>query len=169
MSGRKILTATVRPSTVMALCTCAMDAAATGVSLNSLKSADTEILNSSSIILRATVVEKGGRLSRRSPRSLAISSPIKSERVDSACPSLMNAGPRRSSAAARRSPLRLPILRRLNNLPMAAARGEMFRSSKINTASSRARIKAIASRRRVFLRVRSIIVFGLNEWRPPLG
>src|SRR5215469_4538868 len=104
MPGRNTLTATSRPSVVVAKCTCAMDAAATAVSSKAANIDPRGLENSASISSRAWAPGNGGRRSCRLARSRVISSPKRSARVDSSCPSLMKLGPSSWKAEASRWP-----------------------------------------------------------------
>ncbi len=91
MPGRRIFTATSRHtplSMATALCTWAMEAAATG-GPNAAKWSSSRPPSCSSTDARASFIENGGSLSCRWPRSLASSGPMRSARVARNWPSLM--------------------------------------------------------------------------------
>ena len=95
ISGLKILIATsfiVPLSSILALCTCAIDAAATG-SLKSIIELNVSSPKSFLIIAFASVKENGGNLSCKPSNCLASSSPIISGLVTKNCPSLIKVVP----------------------------------------------------------------------------
>lgn len=73
--------------------TCAMDAAAIGVSSKVRKKSFNVPFNCSSMQRMASFESNGGRRSCSKVRSAAMASPTKSERVDNAWPILMKLGP----------------------------------------------------------------------------
>ncbi len=100
-SGRCTLTATVRPFGSVALCTCPIDAAATGIGSNSTNRRSIELPSSSSIT-RSACSNGNGRTSSCSGRSSAMmSGGTMSGRVDRSCPNFTNVGPSSSSTSRR--------------------------------------------------------------------
>src|SRR6266446_1355572 len=146
--GRNTLTATSCPSVVTAKWTCAIEAAATGVSSNEAKRLATGRPNSPSIRARASAPEKGGKRSCSSARSSVISSPSRSARVDRIWPSLMKLGPISVKAAASRSPGRATARSRRRTSRVTRRNGAMPATrSNGNSASWRASTRAIRTRR----------------------
>ena len=92
--------------------TCAIDAAAAGVSSNTANSASTVVSSSRSSVAFASLVGNGGSASCNADKSSATSSPIKSPRTARDCPSFTNVGPSVCNAVARRSPGRSVSRRR---------------------------------------------------------
>ncbi len=166
MAGRSTFTATSRPSVVTAKWTWAIDAAATGTSSKLLNKAAIGWPSSVSMVRRASAPEKAGRWSCRRARSTATLSLKRSERVDSAWPSLMKDGPISCSAAASRSPGRRASRRRANSRAHTTSAGTMPSVSSGNSASCRARLSAMRSRRQVLRIARSILAGGAPlQWR----
>ena len=87
-SGRRIFTATSLPSKVTALCTCAIEAAATD-GPKDLNNCATGLPNSAATIASASACGNGGNLSCRAFNSKARLAPITSGRVAKNCPSLI--------------------------------------------------------------------------------
>ena len=156
MPGRSTFTATSRPSVATAKWTWAIDAAATGTSSKLLNSASIGWPSSASMVRRASAPEKAGRWSCRRARSAATLSLKRSARVDSAWPSLMKDGPISCSAAASRSPGRRASRRRANSRAHTTSAGRMPSVSRGNSASCRARLSAMRSRRQVLRSARNI-------------
>jgi hypothetical protein len=103
MPGRSTFTATRWPSSRVASCAWASEAAATG-SPKVANMAPTGFPSSCSTSSRASPVGNGGNLSFRRERSSAKVRPKMSARVDRSWPSLIATGPSRSSDRANRSP-----------------------------------------------------------------
>ena len=93
MFGLKIFIATLLPFLRMPLWTWATEAAAIGFFSKKLNISLISLFISSSIILIATSLEKGGSLSCNRINLLATFKPNISGLVDNACPSLTNPGP----------------------------------------------------------------------------
>jgi len=164
MPGRSTLTATRRggSSLVSASCTCAIEAAATA-SPKRLKSADSGLSSSASTDALAASVGNGGRRSCSCCSASATSLPITSGRVARIWPSLMCAGPRLSSARARRTPggalmstWPKPSTRRVTR----SDNGIWAAYSLGTSASCRARVRAMRQRRRMLESVRIMLTTG---------
>ena len=100
MSGRCTLTATSRPSRSVARCTCPSDAAAIGSASNGSNPFDSR---TPKLLLERSARRPRTKTARRSscsrPSASRYGGGSRSARVDSSCPSLMNAGPSRSRSA----------------------------------------------------------------------
>ena len=159
--GRNTFTATRRggSSAVQALCTCAIEAAATG-GPNSENTASSGAASSSSTMARAAVSENGGRRSCKLSSPRAISGPIMSGRQASNCPALMALGPRLSSAFANRTPGGSAMSARCLRPRMRAANraeaGIWLANSRGASASNCASVRAMRNRRRMLESVRNI-------------
>ena len=132
MPGRSTLTATSRPSVVIARWTCAIDAAPTGTSSNSEKRLSRGAPNERSIVCLIFANGAGGRSSCSCDRFAAAFSPTRSGRVESAWPSLIAAGPdrqqrrgivgrRRDARAEARNSRQPPDRRRRHRVVLDAA------------------------------------------------
>jgi len=131
-----------------------MEAAATGSSVNSLKSDSRGTPNSDSTMARAALASKGGSRSCRAESSAAISSPTRSGRVESAWPNLMKLGPSFWNAPASRRP-GVPNPRFLGAMPARRVTdGTSPWSRRRKSASQRAKVQAIRSSRPIFLSAR---------------
>ena len=102
--GRTTLTTTASPSCVMAVCTWAMEAEASGVRSNCLNKCSVLSPRDCSIMRLASAGSKAGQLSCSLASSSPISSGNKSRLVESVCPNLIKIGPSSSSAKRMRSP-----------------------------------------------------------------
>ena len=120
---------------MIAKCTWAMEAAATGSSLNDENRFSRGWPKSRSMARRTASNPKGGRWSWRWDRSAATSSPKRSERVAKAWPSLMKLGPASCSARASRSPGRPAIPRRRISFAANTTPGATSVCSSTNKAS----------------------------------
>ena len=109
--GRSTLTTTSSPLLSLAACTCAMEAAASGVSSKLKNISASGRPNARSMAPTATSLSNGGTRSWSFASSSAISTGMRSRRVDSAWPNFTKIGPSSSSARRRRSPLVTPALR----------------------------------------------------------
>ena len=156
--GRSTLTATSAPASpslagTVARCTCAIEAAARGVSSKWSNNSSTGRPSPLTMVARASAAGNGGRRSRNRPRSSASSSPNRSARTESAWPSLMKLGPSACSAAARRSPGLSPGCARgrpASSLASAITTGGASSMSSGKSASWRARVRAMAISRRIW-------------------
>ena len=158
MPGRSTLTATSRPSVVTAKCTWAIEAAATGVSSKLVNSASIGWPSSASTMRLRLGAGEGRQVVLQLRQVGARPASLKrSARVDSAWPSLMKDGPISCSAAASRSPGRRASRRRANSRAQATSAGVMPRISSGNSASCRARLSAMRSRRQELRMARSIL------------
>ncbi len=111
MPGRNILTTTSSPPLSVAACTCAIEAAASGVSSKNAKISASGRPNVDSIVATAILPSNGGTWSCSSASSSAMSTGSKSRRVDNAWPNFTNMGPSSSSASRNRIPRVVPALR----------------------------------------------------------
>lgn len=139
MPGRSTLTATSRTappgSRMVAKCTCAIDALATGVSSNCTKISPTGRRKARSMVAIATFESKGGTRSCSQASSSAMSAGSRSRRVDSTCPNFTKIGPRLSSASRRRWPRGASRLRPIETT-RATTRSQGFWKL-VSTSSSR--------------------------------
>ncbi len=162
MSGRRIFTATWRPSASVARCTCAMDAAAIGSASKVANSSSTGLPSSASTACRASAPSNGGSRSCNERRSSASSSPTRSGRTDSACPSFTKAGPSSVSAAVNRSPGRCDFMLEFRGANSAsriragAIRGNPA-PSRGNSSSCRASVRATETIRRKWRRPENML------------
>ncbi len=101
MPGRRIFTATSRPSGRTAKCTCATEALASGCAAKSANTSPTGLPKACSSTASACAEGKGGTWSCSFASSSARSTGSRSRRVDSTWPNLTKIGP--SASSARRS------------------------------------------------------------------
>ena len=157
MLGRSTLTATSSPSMVIAKCTCAIEAAATDCHVKSEKHSSILIPISCSIIVLTSISLKGGKLSCNFERSLANSSPSKSERVERAWPNLMKVGPSSCRALAKRSPgrpLALGLIKMCAVFIMPIGTPASFSTQRRSLC---ARVRTIPKMREIFFKDLSIV------------
>ena len=169
MPGRNIFTATIRPSGKRALCTWAIEAAATAVSLKSAKSSETDFWLVSSMIWIAFLPEKGGSLSCNCPSALASSGPIKSARVARACPNLIKPGPSACKASHKAWPASLrallPAMRKFS-IPSNRQnqRGSKSILARCPNTPARPRINPVRGKRHNRIRLSINPASSRNEW-----
>jgi|GEM_PF-6059362 len=135
--GRSTLTATVLPSGVTALCTCAIEAAAMA-GLNSVNNSSTGAPSSSATMRRASASSKGGTRSCSERSSAAISAPTTSGRVESIWPSFTSAGPSAVKARAMGGRSGSPFLPKGRSTIAAARRANRVRFPSDGTAQMQA-------------------------------
>mmetsp|Transcript_23885 Transcript_23885/g.57020 ORF Transcript_23885/g.57020 Transcript_23885/m.57020 type:complete len:235 (-) Transcript_23885:285-989(-) len=142
-SGRCTLIATASPDLRYPLYTCPIEAAATGVGSTFSKTSDIGSFSSSSMILKATSLGKGGRRSCSFCSSCRYSGGSRSGREERAWPALMKAGPReamismKSLARFLRFSFSTPRCQSTNTWPRKVVNGTEICMSRFHTSRVR--------------------------------